>query len=77
MSQVYFHCTTGQAVLVDRGGTAVDDLIDAHEQAMGFVGSLVATPGREDWRDWVLHVSDEDGEEIFLVPFTSVLGRLH
>jgi hypothetical protein len=63
--------------LIDRGGTDVADLTDAHERAMEFVGSLIATPGREDWRDWILHVSDEDGEEIFLVPFSSVLGPLH
>jgi hypothetical protein len=77
MTQVYFHCSTAQGVLVDRGGADVDDLVDAHDRAMQFVGSLVATPGREDWRDWILHVSDEDGEEIFLVPFSSVVGRLH
>jgi hypothetical protein len=77
MSQVYFHCTTGEAVVIDRGGTDVDDLAGAHTRAMGFVGALVATPGREDWRDWVLHVSDEDGEEIFLLPFASVVGRPH
>jgi Domain of unknown function (DUF6894) len=77
MSQVYFHCTAGEAVLVDRGGTDVADLVDAHDQAIQFVGSLIATPGREDWRDWILHVSDEDGEEIFLLPFSSVLGPLH
>ena len=41
------------------------------------VGSLVAQPGREDWRQWVLHVSDEDGDEIFEMPFASVLGKLH
>jgi hypothetical protein len=76
MSQVYFHCSTGYGVLVDRGGTDVDDMDDAHDRAMQFVGSLIATPGREDWRDWILHVSDEDGEEIFLVPFSSML-RLH
>ncbi len=76
MSQVYFHCSTEHGVLVDRGGTDVDDLADAHDRAMQFVGSLVATPGREDWREWILHVSDEDGEEIFLVPFASAF-RLH
>ena len=43
--QVYFHCTTGEAVLVDRGGTDVDDLTDAHDRAVQFVGSLIATPG--------------------------------
>ncbi len=76
MSQVYFHCSTEFGVLVDRNGIEAVDLADAHDQAMQFVGSLVATPGREDWRDWILHVSDEDGEEIFLVPFASAI-RLH
>jgi hypothetical protein len=77
MSQVYFHCSTEDGVLVDRAGTDVGDLAEAHDRAMQFVGSLIATPGREDWREWILHVSDEDGEEIFLVPFASVLGPLH
>jgi hypothetical protein len=75
MSQVYFHCTTGEAVVIDRGGTEVVDLADVRELAMVFVDSLIATPGREDWREWVLHVSDEDGEEIFLLPFASVLRQ--
>ncbi len=77
MSQVYFHCSSAHGVLVDRGGANVDDVVDAHDRALGFVGSLIATPSREDWRSWILHVSDEDGEEIFLMPFASVIGRLH
>jgi hypothetical protein len=40
------------------------------------VGSLVMAPTLEDWRGWVLHVSDELGEEIFTVPFASMLGKL-
>jgi uncharacterized protein DUF6894 len=76
MSQVYFHCTTGEAVVIDRGGTEVVDLADVRALALVFVDALIATPGREDWRAWVLHVRDEDGEEIFRLPFASVL-RLH
>jgi hypothetical protein len=34
-------------------------------------------PGPEDWREWILHVSDGDGEEIFEMPFSSLLGRPH
>jgi hypothetical protein len=77
MSQVYFHCTTGETVLLDRSGTDVVDLTDAHDRAMDFVSLLIGMNGRQDWHDWILHVSDEDGEEIFLVPFASVLGTLH
>jgi hypothetical protein len=41
------------------------------------VRSLIMAPGPEDWRGWVLHVSDDDGEEIFDLPFASVLGKPH
>jgi len=35
------------------------------------------TPNTEDWRDWALCVTDEFGDEIFVVPFASALGKLH
>ena len=38
--------------------------------------ALVMAPGAEDWRGWVLHVSDDFGQ-LFEVPFVSVVGRLH
>jgi hypothetical protein len=37
----------------------------------------VMTPSVEDWRSWILHVTDELGDELFYVPFVSVLGKLH
>jgi hypothetical protein len=77
MGQVYFHCSHTQGVLIDRRGTCVDDLIGAREEAVRVVRSLVATPTMQDWRGWVLHVSDEDGDEIFVLPFASVLGKPH
>jgi hypothetical protein len=39
--------------------------------------SLMATGGPEDWRDWSVHVSDDLGDELVRVPFSSVLGKLH
>jgi len=77
MVRVYFHCSSAQGVLLDRRGAAVDDLLEAHDRALQFVGSLIAKPDAEDWRHWDLHVSDEDGEEIFVMPFSSVVGKLH
>ncbi len=77
MDHVYFHCTNSHGVLVDRRGADVEGLLEARDQALQFVGSLIATPSGIDWRNWVLHVSDEDGEEIFDMPFASVLGKLH
>lgn len=77
MAHVYFHCSSARGLMVDRRGSEVDDLLDAHDRALRFVGSLIAQPDREDWRHWILHVSDEDGEEVFDMPFSYVLGRLH
>ena len=77
MAQVYFHCSNTQGVLVDRLGAAVGDMTDARNQAAGVVRSFIMAANAEDWRDWMLHVSDDLGEEIFVVPFASLLGRLH
>jgi hypothetical protein len=41
------------------------------------VQSLTNERTLEDWRDWVLHVSDDQGDELFIVPFTFVLGKPH
>ncbi|MEW6640363.1 MAG: hypothetical protein AB1586_07640 [Pseudomonadota bacterium] len=75
MVQVYFHCSNSLGLLVDRQGTSVDDLSDARAHAIGLVRSLVRQPSAEDWRTWILHASDEDGDEIFVLPFAAVLGR--
>jgi hypothetical protein len=77
MAQVYFHCSNNQGVLIDRHGACVADLIEAREQAASVVRSLIATPTLEDWRGWVLHVSDEADEELFVLPFASMIGRPH
>jgi hypothetical protein len=34
-------------------------------------------PGPEDWREWIMHVTDDLGEEIFALPFSCILGRVH
>ena len=77
MTHVYFHCSNARGVLLDRCGMAVSDLIEACEAAAGRVRSLIASTSLEDWRDWALHVSDETGDEIFVLPFAFVLGKSH
>ncbi|MBT1514109.1 hypothetical protein KIP88_26815 [Bradyrhizobium sp. SRL28] len=77
MTQVYFHCTNAKTVLVDHYGAVVDDLAEARDHAAKVVRSLTATRGPEDWRNWVLHVNDDLGEELFVVPFAFVLGKPH
>jgi hypothetical protein len=53
------------------------DLAEAREHAEGLVRRPVMTPSVEDWRSWILHVTGELGDELFYVPFASVLGKLH
>jgi hypothetical protein len=55
----------------------VDDLAEAREHAVCLARSLIMTPSTEDWRGWVLHITDDDGEEIFEVPFATLLGKPH
>ena len=63
--------------MIDQSGATVDDLTEARDRAALVLRSLITVPGPEDWRSWIVHVSDDDGEEIFSVPFTSVLGKPH
>lgn len=77
MAQVYFHCSSAQGVFLDRCGNYVDGLRDACEHATQLVHTLISTPCSVDWRDWVLHVSDGEGEEIFALPFSQIVGKPH
>ncbi|MBR0754487.1 hypothetical protein JQ604_20070 [Bradyrhizobium jicamae] len=77
MTQVFFHCSNARGVLMDRRGTSVAGLSEACEAAMRMVRSLVATTTLEDWRDWSLHVSDDAGDEIFILPFAFAIGKPH
>jgi len=63
--------------LLDRRGSEVDDLVESREGAIGMVRTIISRPGPEKWRRWGLHVSDGDGEEIFALPFSSLIGELH
>jgi hypothetical protein len=77
MTQVYFHCSNAREVLVDRCGAVVDDLAEARDHAACVVRSLTMARNLEDWRGWILHVNDDLGEELFVVPFAFVLGKPH
>jgi len=77
MTQVYFHCSNTEGVWVDRRGAILGDLAEAKDYAALVVRALIMAPSTEDWRGWVLHVSDDLDEEIFSVPFASLLGKPH
>ena len=77
MSRIYFHCSNADGVFIDRCGAAMSNLEEAQAHAAVVVRSLIMTPSEEDWRSWVLHVSDDFGDEIFDLPFASLLGKPH
>ncbi len=77
MTHVYFHCCSANKMVLDPCGSDVDDLVEARQRAVGVVRRLIDSRGPDDWRSWTLHVADEDGEEIFLMPFAMVLGKPH
>ena len=77
MTHVYFHCSSSERVLLDQNGSDVEDLVKAQEHAKQIVQQFVSSQTPDDWRAWTLHVSDENGDDIFLMPFAYVLGRPH
>lgn len=77
MTHVYFHCASADEVYLDRRGAEVEDLVEAHQRAAQVVRDFINNHGAYDWRTWTLHVSDENGEELFLMPFSYMLGKPH
>jgi hypothetical protein len=75
MADVFFHCS--ENVLIDKSGAAINDLVEACEHAERLARSYIRTANTEDWRNWVVHVTDDRGDEIFVLPFTNVLGKPH
>ena len=75
MTHIYLHRSGERGVVLDHSGSDVADIAEARDCAKRAIHSLVMAPGPEDWREWILHVSDEEGEEIFAMPFASVVGR--
>jgi hypothetical protein len=76
MAQVYFHCSTA-GLLAHSHRIDVETIGETPELATRFVQSLIAMPGDEDWRSWVLRVSNAKGELILVMPFANLLGRPH
>jgi uncharacterized protein DUF6894 len=75
LTRIFFHCSNTRKVFLDYRGTMVDDLTAARDHATRVVQSVTNEHSLEDWRDWILHVSDDQGDELFVVPFTLVLGK--
>jgi len=76
MIHIYFHCSSPHRLWADRYGAAIEDLAEAFDHAACVVRSLTSAHSGEDWRGWVLHVSDDHGGELFDIPFSLVIGKL-
>jgi hypothetical protein len=77
MAHVFFHCAGSDELVLDRRGSEVEDLSEAHACGMRVMNALMSNRDAHDWRDWTLHASDEEGDEIFLMSFASLLGKPH
>jgi hypothetical protein len=77
MATLYFHCAGSREVLLDRRGTEMEDIFDAPARAFQIIQAMLNSAGPEDWREWSVHVRNIEGEELFMVPFSSVLGKPH
>ncbi len=72
MPQHFFHCTDGRSLVVDRDG----ELVRAGSKGLQLAFARFAahavrdrSPAREDWSAWRVHVVDEAGFEVAVVPF--------
>lgn len=77
MTELYFQYCNAKGTLLDGRTAAVTDLAEARAYAEQVIRSLIMQPGAEDWRGWVLHVSDDLGDELLTLPFNSLLGKPH
>ncbi|WOH63190.1 DUF6894 family protein [Bradyrhizobium sp. BWA-3-5] len=77
MAHVYFHCSNSEGAGFAQRGAAVENFAEVRAHAARVVQSLIMLQDPEDWRDWTLHVSDDLDQEIFSLPFSSVLGEPH
>jgi uncharacterized protein DUF6894 len=77
MAQVFLRYATPSGVHLNQPVAEVNDLTELRQYAVQSVQSLISAPSLIDWRNWVLHVSDDLGAELFAVPFASLLGKPH
>jgi len=75
MRRVSFCCSTSRGTVLDRRVADVKSLFEARQYAAAVARSLIANTATQDWRRCRLHVRDEQGEELFVMPFWSMTDR--
>lgn len=68
MTQLYLYCSNTRKVFVDHRGAVLNDLAEAREYTTRVVQSFTNERSLEDWRDWVLRVNDDLGDELYRRP---------
>jgi len=77
MAQISLSCSNSRGMLLDQQTIQVEDLLEACDYATAMARSLLASASLEDWRRCRLDVCDDLGVEIFVMPFSSILGKPH
>ena len=78
VAHFFFHFVSRSKVMVDHTGYDLLDLAEVRHYASGIVRRCIETGAvDDDCRDWHVHVTDEEGVEVFMTPFSDVIGRLH
>lgn len=78
MAHLYFHCTNAAEVLPDMHGRDLDSVGDAPAEALEIARLVMScATGLSDFRDWMIHVEDDEGEEVVVVPFSFAKARAH
>ena len=72
MPKHFFHCTDGRRLVLDRNGEALRAGSKGLQLAFARCAAHAVRdrwPAREDWSAWRVHVVDEAGFEVAVVPF--------
>ncbi|WP_442000444.1 DUF6894 family protein [Microvirga sp. 2TAF3] len=71
----YFNLVDGYEKILDQDGIEVLDLEQARVQALKAIEELLEEDdaAAEDWRNWVLEVTDGSGTILFSIPLSGIL----
>jgi hypothetical protein len=75
MTQISLCCTNDSGTILDRRLVKISNLDEAREYAVDLIRSSTANANLRDSRKCRVHVQDELGHDIFVMPFWSTLRR--